>query len=115
MPHSRQSRQQILQLRELNLQSAFATARALRENVENQLRAIEHFAGKEGFQIAPLRRRKFVIENHRCHLSILQCRLERFGFAFADVVGRGRLLQFLSDRIDNFRAGGIRQLRQFVE
>ena len=46
MPHPRQSRQQILQLRQLDLQAAFATARALRKNVENQLGAIEHFARK---------------------------------------------------------------------
>src|SRR5437660_3900703 len=44
MPHPRQSRQKILQLRQLDLQTAFATARALREDVENELGAIENFA-----------------------------------------------------------------------
>src|SRR4051812_23290357 len=44
MPHSCQPRQQILQLRQLDLQPAFAAARALGKNVENELGAIEHFA-----------------------------------------------------------------------
>ena len=44
MPHPSETRQKILQLRELNLQSAFPAARPLRKNVENQLRSIEHLA-----------------------------------------------------------------------
>ena len=80
-PHSRQAREQILQLRQLDLQSAFAAAGALRENIENQLRAIEHFARKQIFQIASLRRRKFVVENDRSHLLILERFLDQFGFA----------------------------------
>src|SRR4029077_7841201 len=55
MPHPGQSRQQILQLRELDLQSAFTAPRALRENIENQLGAIENFARQQIFQIASLR------------------------------------------------------------
>src|SRR5260370_6534065 len=43
IPHPRQSRQQVLQLGQLDLQTAFATTRALRENIENELGAIEHF------------------------------------------------------------------------
>src|SRR5450432_1058681 len=46
MPHARETREQILQLRELNLQAPFPAARALREDIENQLRAIENFSGK---------------------------------------------------------------------
>ena len=55
IPHPSQSRQQVLQLRQLDLQTAFAAARALRENVENELGAIEHFAREQGFEIASLR------------------------------------------------------------
>ena len=54
-----------MQLRELNLQPAFATARALREDIEDQLGAIEHFARKKIFEVPALGRRKFVVENHR--------------------------------------------------
>ena len=41
-PAAHQSRRQVLQLRELDLQLAFEAARALREDVENQSGAIEH-------------------------------------------------------------------------
>ena len=40
---------------------------------------------------------------------------DRFRFAATDVVRRSRFLQLLRDRIDNFGAGGIRQLAQFFE
>ena len=69
-PHSRQTREQILQLREFDLQPPFPTARALRKDVENELRAIQHFARKKIFQIAALRGRKLVIENDRRDLLI---------------------------------------------
>src|SRR5256885_6029463 len=59
IPHSRQARQQILQLRQLNLQTAFAAARALREDVENELGSIDYLAREQSFQIASLRGRKF--------------------------------------------------------
>ena len=81
-----------MQLREFDLQPAFATARALREDIKNELRAIEHFTRKKIFQIASLRGRQFVIENHRCDLLILKRFLDQLRFAFADVVRRGRLL-----------------------
>ena len=41
--------------------------------------------------------------------------LDLLGFAFADVVRCGRLLQFLGDGIDHFGASGICQLGEFVE
>ena len=42
IPHPSEAWQKILQLRELDLQSAFPAACALRKNIENQLRSIEH-------------------------------------------------------------------------
>src|SRR5437868_5586998 len=72
VPHASEARQQILQLRQLNLQAPLPTARALRKNVENELGAIEHLAGKQVLQIAPLRRRKLVVENDRCYLPMLK-------------------------------------------
>src|SRR4051794_36144172 len=64
-PHSGQTREQILQLRELDLQAPFATARALREDVEDELRAIEHLAIEHLLEVAPLCGREFVVEDHR--------------------------------------------------
>ena len=64
-PHPRQARQQILQLRELDLKPAFPAPGTLREDVENKLGPIEHLARKKIFQVPSLRRRKLVVENHR--------------------------------------------------
>ena len=64
----RESRQQMLKLRQLDLQLAFARAGALGEDVENQRRAVEDLAVENFFQVAALRRRKVVVENHRVHV-----------------------------------------------
>jgi hypothetical protein len=55
MPHSRQARQKILQLGQLDLQSAFPAASALRKNIEDQLRPIDNFAREQIFQVPALR------------------------------------------------------------
>src|SRR5437870_7122482 len=48
-------------------------------------------------------------------MSILARVFDGLSFAATDVVWSGRFLQFLRDGINNFRAGGIRQLSQFVK
>ena len=48
-PEPRQARQQMLKLREFDLQFAFARPGALREDVENQRRAVEDFAVEDLF------------------------------------------------------------------
>jgi hypothetical protein len=50
-------------LRELDLQLAFMAARTLREDVEDEARAVDDPAFERGFQIALLRGRESVIEN----------------------------------------------------
>src|SRR4051794_30170162 len=112
-PHPSQTRQQILQLRQLDLEAAFAAPGALREDVENELGAIEHFPRQQIFQVASLGRRKFVVENNRRDVLVLERFLDQFRLSFADVIGRGRLLKFLRDGVDYLGAGGIRQLGQF--
>jgi hypothetical protein len=54
MPHASEAWQKILQLRELDLQSAFTAACSLRENVQDQLGSIEHLTGEEILQVPPL-------------------------------------------------------------
>ena len=44
------------------------------------------FREKQLLQVSPLRRRKFVVENHRCHLLILDRFPDQLGFPFADVI-----------------------------
>ena len=71
-------------LRQFDLHLAFARAGALRENIENQRRAVENFAVENFFQVAALRGRKFVVENHRVHF-VAPAKFRKFlRLAFAD-------------------------------
>ena len=58
-----QPRQQVLQLRELDLQLAFARPRAPREDVEDELRAVDDLAVERLLEVAQLRRRQLVVED----------------------------------------------------
>ena len=58
-----QPRQQVFQLRELHLQLAFARPRAPREDVEDELRAIDDLAADRLFDLPQLRRRQLVVED----------------------------------------------------
>ena len=60
---SDQPRHQVLELRELDLQLAFARPRAAREDVENELRAIDDLAIERVLEVAQLRRRQLVVED----------------------------------------------------
>ena len=56
-------RQQVLQLRELDLQLAFARPGAAREDVEDQLRAVDDLAAERLLEVAQLRRAQLVVED----------------------------------------------------
>jgi hypothetical protein len=63
-----QPRQHVLKLRQLHLQLPLAGARVAGKNVQNQLRAVQHAAGKRRLKIAQLRRRQVVVEEHQIGL-----------------------------------------------
>ena len=56
-PAAHQARRKVLQLRQLDLQLAFAALRALREDVQDERGAIEYPKAERPLQIALLRRR----------------------------------------------------------
>src|SRR4029079_7617844 len=68
-PAAHQARGDVLELRELDFELAFMAARALREDVEDQARAIEHATLEELLEIALLRGRQRMIEQD--HLGVL--------------------------------------------
>ncbi len=105
-PHAREAREEVLELREFDLESAFAGAGALSEDVENELSAVEHLARGEFLEIAALRGREFVVENDGGRVLCPALAGDLLGLALADVIGRGRLFELLDDGIDDLRAGG---------
>ena len=54
MPHPGETRQKILQLGQLDLQSALPAARALSKDIKNQLCSIDNLAGEQIFKVATL-------------------------------------------------------------
>ena len=67
-PAAHQARGNVLELRQLHFEFAFVAARALREDVEDQSRTIEHTPLDEFLEIAFLRGRQRMVEQH--HLGV---------------------------------------------
>ena len=114
-PVPRQAREQVMQLREFNLQLALAGAGALRENVENQRSAVEHLAIEHDFEIAALSGGKFIVKNDGVHVFPAAMLGEFSGLAAADERGGKGRLQFLRAVADDFAAGGGGQFGKFIE
>jgi hypothetical protein len=104
-PEPRQPRQQMLQLRQFNLQLAFFSASTLGENIENQRSPIQNLAIKHSLQIAALGRRKFIVENHRIHIRAPAMLGKFISFALADERRRTRRSQFLQAIPDHLASG----------
>ena len=105
---SRQAGKHVIQLRQLDLQLAFTAPRMPRENVENQLCAVDHAAFRGFFNVALLHGRKIAVENDERRMV---CR--GFGANFiqltaADERGRIGRVAHLEDGSGDLRAGAAR-------
>ena len=113
-PHPGQSRQDVLQLRHLDLHLAFARACALGEDVEDQRGSIQHLTVKDPLQVAGLRRTQFVIKDHRVHHPLFG-QLGKFtGLAFTNEGGDMRSVELLRAFADDGGPGRCGQLGQFL-
>ena len=98
-------RQQIIQLRQLHLQLAFARAGAPGENIQDQLGAVDDLDVQRFFQIALLGGRQIVVEDHHGRIVEMDLRLELVDFAGADQRGRIRPRPGLDEALGHARAG----------
>ena len=105
----------MLQLRQLNLHLAFARARALGEDIEDQRGTIEYLAVEKLFEVSGLGGTEFVIKNHGVHLALFAALGEFRGLAFADEGGGVGAVNFLRAFPDDRCARGPGQLGQFVQ
>ena len=105
----------MLQLRQLDLQFAFPRPGALGEDVENQRRAIEHFALENPFQVAALRGRKFVVEDDCIDILVPAMPAKFIGLAAADESSGGRRFELLRALADDFGPGRHGEFRQFIQ
>jgi len=105
----------VLQLRELDLQLAFVRARALREDVEDEARAIDDAALGELFEIALLHRRQRAVDEDQVRVERLPLLGELLGLAGADEVARVRTVDARRQRADDARARRARELAKLIE
>ena len=91
-PATHQARRQVLQLRQLDLNLALVALGALRENIQDQRRAIHHPRLQMCFEIALLRRCEDVIEHHHFRPAGGDGGGDLLHLAAAGIQGRIRLL-----------------------
>jgi hypothetical protein len=87
----------------------------LREDVEDQRRAVEDFAFEDFFQVAALRGGKFVVKDDRVHVVAPAKIAPLAGLALADERGGVERDHFLHARLDDFAAGGRGEFAEFGE
>ena len=114
-PETRQARQQVLQLRQLDLKLALAGARALREDVQNERGAVEHLAVEGLLQVAALGRGKLVVEDDRVYIGAVAVRGKLVRLAFADVGSRARGSHLLNAIPHYLCPGGRGKLRKLLQ
>ena len=105
----------MLELREFHFQLAFMAARALRKDVEDQARAIQHPPLDEFFEIAFLRWRQRMIEQHQLGAVLMRDRADLVGLAAAHEVARIGTIAASTDTCNRNRARGACQLLEFLD
>jgi hypothetical protein len=105
----------VLQLRKLDLQLAFVRARALREDVEDEARAIDDAALGQLFEIALLHRRERTVDEDQVRIERLALLGELLGLAGADEIARIGPVDARAQRADDARTCRARELAELIE
>ena len=113
LPEPAHARQVVLELRELDLQLSFGGDRVLREDVEDQLRPVDHPRLEGVLELTLLHRRELVVDKQRLCARTRKRLLQLDELPFSNVGARsrpGRPLDELADRLDTSGAGEFLQL-----
>ena len=116
-PHPGQPGHAVLKLRQLDLQSPFVRLGALREDIENQRRAVDDLDVEHFFEIALLRRGELVVEDHQIVSERFSLVFDLLQLALAEIGAGHRMTQLLRDcpdDLDIYRLGQARQLLQRI-
>ena len=114
-PGPDEPRQQILELRELHLQLAFAGPRAPGKDVENELRAIDDLPADLLFDLPQLRRRQLVVEDDDVDVGFGGGGGQRGDLAGAEKRRRIRLGALLHHPQHHLGARGFGEAGELVE
>jgi hypothetical protein len=115
LPHPPHPRQVVLELRELDLELALGAASVLGEDVEDQLRAIDHPCLEQVLETPLLTRRELVVDDQRLGARLPERALELVELPLADVGARIRPQPRLHEGRDGIDAGRPRQLADLGE
>ena len=105
----------MIELSELHLQLAYAAAGALREDVEDQRRAVEDPAIERLLEIALLGGRERRVEDHETGVGGRSQGLDLLDLAAADIAGRIRSVATHTGKAHGFDTGGDHQLLQLLD
>ena len=108
-------REQVLELRELDLPLSFLGSRAPGEDVENELRPVEHLPLDERLDIAELRRRELVVEDHHVDVCFVAGERDQIELALSDEGRRVGPRPLLRHTQGDIGAGGVGEAGQFLE
>ncbi len=117
LPHAAHARQVVLELRELDLELALGAHRVLGEDVEDQLRAVDHARVERVLEEALLRRIELVVDEQALGARLPVALLQLLELALADVRAlrrAGAVLHDRADRLDARRAGELLDLGELV-
>jgi len=114
-PLPRQSRSQVTELRDLDLQLALQGARALRENIEDQLAAIDDAKVELLLEVTGLRRAQRIVEDRERRTGALRDFLDLSSLTLADKSTRVGRLEPLRDGLGNLGAGSLGECLELGE
>lgn len=107
---ARQPGQSVLQLRELDLELAVGALGALRENVEDELRAVDDLQARAVGEVPGLRRRQVVVEDEKVDHELHRAQVQVSKLALADGGARVHVCPRLNEHVDDFNARRSRKL-----
>src|SRR5690606_804298 len=114
-PHPPQPRENVLELRQLDLHLRLGGPRPRREDVQDQLGPVYDPDLERVLEVLPLRGRELLVEDDEGGAGRLDQLLQLRDLPFTDVVLGMRRVEPLDQRADDDRAGGVRQPGQLVE
>src|SRR5690606_26475661 len=113
-PSAHEARRQVPELRQLHLQLALETQRALREDVEDQAVAVEHAAPQAPLEVALLRRGEGRTRDDELRALLAHQLLQLLELAPPDEVTRVRMPARAHDLADDLGSRRRRQLGKFL-
>ena len=115
LPHAAHARQVVLELRELDLELALGARRVLREDVEDQLRPVDHARARARSRGSAAGRVELVVDEQGLGVRRPERVLQLLELPLADVGALGGPCAVLHELADRLDAGGARELLDLGE